>query len=91
MDRIYQIILYYLLGINVLTLILFGVDKLKAKKHWWRIPESTLLILAVVGGSIGAVAGMYVFRHKTMREKFYIGIPFIILIQLGIIIYMLTK
>lgn len=91
MDRIYQIILYYLLGINVLTLILFGVDKLKAKKHWWRIPESTLLILAVVGGSIGAVAGMYVFRHKTMHEKFYIGVPFIILIQLGIIIYMLTK
>lgn len=86
-----QIILCYLLGINVLTLILFGVDKLKAKKHWWRIPESTLLILAVMGGSIGAVTGMYLFHHKTMHKKFYISVPLILFTQLGVIIYVLTK
>lgn len=90
MNTILQPSLYYLLAINVFTLILFGVDKLKAKKHLWRIPEATLLIMAGIGGSIGALSGMYLFHHKTMHKKFYIGVPAILLLQIGITIYILT-
>ena len=85
-----QLSLYYLIAINVLTLILFGVDKLKAKKHWWRIPEATLLLIAGMGGSAGALGGMYLFHHKTMHKKFYIGVPVLLLLQIGITIYLLT-
>lgn len=90
MNTILQPSLYYLLAINVFTLILFDVDKLKAKKHLWRIPEATLLIMAGIGGSIGALSGMYLFHHKTMHKKFYIGVPAILLLQIGITIYILT-
>ena len=85
-----QLSLYFLLAINVITLILIGVDKLKAKKHWWRIPEATLLIMAGIGGSIGALSGMNLFHHKTMHKKFYIGVPTMLLLQISITIYILT-
>lgn len=85
-----QLSLYYLIAINVLTLILFGVDKLKAKKHWWRIPEATLLLTAGMGGRVGALSGMYLFHHKTLHKKFYIGVPVLLLLQIGITIYLLT-
>lgn len=91
MMTISQLSLYFLLAINVITLILFGVDKLKAKKHWWRIPEATLLIMAGISGTIGALSGMYLFHHKTMHKKFYIGVPSILLLQIGITIYILTR
>lgn len=74
----------YLLLINIVTFFTYGIDKQKAQKHKWRIPENTLLGLAVLGGSLGAFAGMYGFRHKTKHLKFVIGIPLIILIQLGV-------
>ncbi len=63
------------------------LDKIKAKKHQWRTKESTLILIGALGGSIGSILGMYIFRHKTKHLKFTLGIPFIILIQLSIIIY----
>ena len=79
---------YYLAVINVITFIVYGIDKLKAKKGKWRIPEATLLLLAIVGGSIGAWCGIKVWHHKTMHKKFKYGIPLIIAIQTAAIIYL---
>ena len=79
-----QALIYYLLGINLLTFLLFGIDKWKAKRDRWRIPEATLLTLAVLGGSIGALLGMAVFHHKTKHKKFTIGIPLILLAQIAL-------
>jgi len=61
-------LLYYLIVINVVTFLVYGIDKWKAKQGSWRISEATLLILAVIGGSIGALLGMKVWRHKTMHK-----------------------
>ena len=71
----------YLIGINILTFLIYGADKWKAKRDKWRIPEDTLIWLAIVGGSVGALLGMYLFRHKTKHRKFQIGIPVILLVQ----------
>ena len=81
-------ILYYLAAINVITFIVYGIDKLKAQKGKWRIPESTLLLLAVVGGSIGAWCGMKTWHHKTLHKKFKYGLPFIITLQIALMIYL---
>ena len=86
-----EIIFYYLIAINIITLLVYGIDKLKARKSQWRIPESTLLLLAVIGGSIGAWLGMKVWHHKTMHKKFKYGVPLIIAIQIGIILYVLQS
>ena len=67
--------------LNLLTFIIYGIDKLKAKKAKWRISEATLLLLAVIGGSIGAWLGLQVWHHKTQHKKFYIGIPLILALQ----------
>ena len=75
--------------INVITFLVYGIDKWKAKKERWRIPESTLLLLAVVWGSIGALLGMKVWHHKTMHKKFKYGIPLIIVLQIGVLGYLL--
>jgi len=77
----------YLVAINVVTIIIYAMDKVKAKRGGWRVPESTLLLLAVVGGSIGAVLAMEWFHHKTLHAKFRYGIPAIIMIQVAIIGY----
>lgn len=82
-----KIILLYLFAINVVAFFAFGIDKLKAKRDKWRIPESTLLSMAVLGGSIGALAGMKVWRHKTLHDKFRIGIPVIIALQIAIVVW----
>ena len=71
----------YLILINVFAFAVYGIDKSKAEKGKWRISETTLIMLAVMGGSIGALAGMLVFHHKTKKPKFYVGVPLIILIQ----------
>lgn len=80
-----KIFAVYLLLINIVTFAVYGLDKHKAKKDLWRIPESTLLLLAAIGGSIGAMTGMSYFRHKTKHMKFTIGVPVILLVQLFII------
>lgn len=74
--------LIYLLVANVATFIIYGVDKLKAKEHWWRISEFTLLLLAIVGGSIGAWLGMKVWHLKTLHKKFKYGVPVILFLQI---------
>ena len=82
-------ILYTSIAIlNVITFLVYGIDKWKAKKEKWRIPESTLLLLAFVGGSIGALLGMKVWHHKTMHKKFKYGIPLIMILQIGILLYL---
>ena len=86
-----NIILYYLLAINIASFFLYGIDKYKAKKGRWRISEATLLMMAVIGGSIGAWAGMRLWHHKTMHKKFEYGIPIIIILQVALAVYLLTN
>ena len=77
-----RLIVYYLIGVNLLTFIAYGIDKFKAKHKKWRIPEATLLILAILGGSPAALLAMYLFRHKTLHNKFRYGVPIILLLQI---------
>ena len=86
-----SLITYYILGINVITFIIYGIDKLKAKKGKWRTPEACLLGLAVIGGSIGAYLGMKVWHHKTMHKKFRYGIPMIMAMHAVLLVYLMTK
>ncbi len=86
METVYNIIIY-LVAINIIAFIMYGVDKWKAKNNKWRIPEKTLIGIALIGGSIGALAGMMVWRHKTQHPKFYIGVPAILIIQIALVIY----
>lgn len=83
------ILLFFIIGINIIAFIVYGIDKLKAKQGKWRIPESTLLFLAIIGGSIGAWCGVKVWHHKTLHKKFRYGIPLIIAIQIAMIWYLL--
>ena len=83
---LYQILLVYLLLINAAGFLLMLVDKIKAKRNLWRIPEATLMGVAAIGGSIGAIAGMNLFRHKTKHAKFYIGLPVILVLQIMAVI-----
>ena len=84
-------IICYLLAVNIVTFLLYGIDKYKAKKGKWRISEATLLLMAVIGGSIGAWAGMRLWHHKTMHKKFKYGIPIIIILQVALAVYLLTN
>ena len=77
-----KLILIYLLTVNAAGFVLMLVDKYKAKKHLWRIPEATLMGVALIGGSVGALLGMYTVRHKTKHLKFTVGIPVILALQL---------
>ena len=86
-----SILLFFIIGINVITFMVYGIDKLKAKKEKWRIPEATLLLLAIVGGSIGAWCGMKVWHHKTMHKKFKYGVPMILMIQIGLCLYWMAQ
>ena len=86
-----NIILYYLLAVNIATFFLYGIDKYKAKKGKWRISEATLLTMAAIGGSIGAWAGMRLWHHKTMHKKFKYGIPIIIILQVALAVYLHTN
>ena len=68
-------LMYYLIVINIAAWLMYGLDKWKAKSGAWRIPERTLLLTALAGGSVGALAGMLLFHHKTRKPKFMIGVP----------------
>ena len=85
-----NIILYYLLAVNIATFLLYGIDKYKAKKGKRRISEATLLTMAAIGGSIGAWAGMRFWHHKTMHKKFKHGIPVIMIMQVCLVVYLHT-
>lgn len=82
MEDIWLIIAVYLAVTNLIGLALMGIDKAKAKRRKWRIPEATLFLVAAIGGSIGSILGMYIFRHKTKHLTFTIGMPVILLIQI---------
>ena len=84
-------ILIYLLVINAVTFVVYGIDKYKAKHAKWRISEATLLLLAVFGGSIGAWLGMKVWHHKTMHKKFKYGVPVIFILQVALAIWIINK
>ena len=86
-----NIILGYLLAVNITSFFLYGIDKYKAKKGKWRISETTLLLMAVIGGSIGAWEGMRIWHHKTMHKKFKYGIPIIIIMQVALAVYLHTN
>lgn len=79
---LFKILLVYLLLVNAAGFFIMLADKLKARRNQWRIPEATLMLVAAIGGSIGALAGMYTFRHKTKHLKFTIGIPVILAVQI---------
>lgn len=76
-----KFILIYIAATSIISFLMFGIDKIKAKNHLWRIPESALLISAAIGGSIGSLLAMGLFRHKTKHKKFTIGIPVILILQ----------
>lgn len=73
---------YYLIAVNVLSFVLMALDKSKARRGAWRIPEKVLFLSAVLGGSAGALLGMFAFRHKTKHLRFVLGLPVILLLQL---------
>ncbi len=85
-----QNILLYLLVINIFGFFIMWLDKRKAKKGSWRIPEKTLFIVTALGGGIGTIAGMYTFRHKTQKLNFVIGFPFITILEIIAIVYWLV-
>lgn len=82
---------YYLVAVNVVTFIVYGLDKWKARRGRWRIPESALLWLAVLGGSPAALLAMRLFRHKTKHSKFRYGVPMILAVQVGVTILLMAK
>ena len=84
-----HVVLAYFITVNVLGLVLFGIDKWKAKHDKWRISEATLLSLTVIGGSIGTWVGMKVWHHKTMHKKFKYGIPLVMVLQFALLLFTL--
>jgi uncharacterized membrane protein YsdA (DUF1294 family) len=84
-------IIIYLIAINIISFLAMFIDKKKAEKGKWRIKEATLLTLALIGGSIGSITGMYTFRHKTQKPRFFIGLPVILILQILIIIAILIN
>ena len=79
-----KIVAGYLVACNLLGLFLMKLDKEKAKKHLWRIPEKMFFLVSLIGGSIGTWAGMYLFRHKTRHWYFVVGMPLILILQICI-------
>lgn len=81
-------VLYYLAAINAVTFFVYGIDKWRAKRGAWRIPEKTLFLLPILGGSVGAIAGMKVFHHKTKHWYFKYGMPLILLLQIALVVWL---
>ena len=81
-----MMLIYYLLAVNVLTFIVYGVDKWKARSGRWRVPEATLMGLAALGGSVGAWMAMQLFRHKTQKKKFRYGVPALFVLQVAAVV-----
>ena len=87
----HHLLLYYLLATNLLTFLAFGLDKWKASHKHWRISEAALLLLAALGGSPAALLAMYLFRHKTLHNKFRYGVPLILGLQIVIVVILLGQ
>ena len=88
MDVIFILLLYGII-VNIAGFATMGIDKRRARRKAWRIPESTLFLIAIIGGSIGSIAGMYFFRHKTLHPSFVWGMPAILILQVLAILYLL--
>jgi uncharacterized membrane protein YsdA (DUF1294 family) len=84
-------LLVYLVIINALTLLFMLADKIKAKRNLWRIPERTLLSLCALGGSLGGLLGMKLFRHKTLHLRFSIGIPVMLAVHVVILVFLVIR
>lgn len=78
----------YLICTNLIGFAMMGIDKWKARKHAWRIPEASLFLIAVIGGSIGSILGMQLFRHKTKHWYFVVGMPLILILQIALIVFL---
>ena len=87
----WTVLLVWLAVINLLTFIVYGADKRRARKGKWRVPEKTLFLLPLLGGSIGALLGMRVFHHKTKHWYFVWGIPLILLAQMALAVWLLAR
>ena len=85
------VLLIWVLAWTLIAFILMGVDKWKAVHESWRIPEKTLFLSAVLGGSPGALAGMYLFRHKTKHRSFTVGIPLILAAQIALVLFLVWR
>ena len=85
-----QNLIIYLIAINLFTFFMMWLDKRKAKRGKWRIPENTLLVFVLLGGGIGGIAGMYTFHHKTQKAKFVIGFPVILICEIILAILIIT-
>lgn len=88
MSDIHKISAVYLLAVNIAAFAVYGWDKMCARRGMWRVPEKILLLLAFLGGSVGAMVGMAIFRHKTLHLKFRYGVPLILILQLIGLIYL---
>ena len=88
MDVILILALYAVI-VNIAGFVAMGIDKSRARRKAWRIPESTLFLIALIGGSIGSIAGMYFFRHKTLHLSFVWGMPAILIVQVIALYYLL--
>lgn len=88
MEQGHGFIFGYLVVINIMAFFLYGWDKFCAVKNKWRVPEKTLLVSAIVGGSLGAFVAMKIFRHKTLHLKFKYGVPLIFVLQIAGILYL---
>ncbi|MCR5716134.1 MAG: DUF1294 domain-containing protein [Lachnospiraceae bacterium] len=88
MRDVVQVILIYLACVNIAGFAAMGIDKWKARKRVWRIPEATLFTIALVGGSIGSILGMQLFRHKTKHMSFVIGMPVILVLQIALVLFL---
>ena len=87
--QVLSLIGIYFAAANLIEFALMGIDKARARRGKWRIPESTLFLFTLVGGSIGGLVGMQLFRHKTQKPAFYIGYPVIFIIQVLIVLYLI--
>lgn len=86
-----EILYIYLALINLVAFVLMGIDKYKATRHRWRIPERTLFLTAVLGGSLGALLGMWIFWHKTRKKVFAVGMPVLLILQLLVVFYISSR
>ena len=91
MQPVITYLLWYLVAVNLVTFTVYGVDKAKARRGAWRVPEKTLFLLPLLGGSVGALLGMLVFRHKTKHWYFVWGIPLILLAQIALAVWVYFK
>ena len=91
MQPVITYLLWYLAAVNLVTFTVYGVDKAKARRGAWRVPEKTLFLLPLLGGSVGALLGRLVFRHKTKHWYFVWGIPLILLAQIALAVWVYFK